>query len=114
MLYGIVISTGVLMYTAWKLSVIGTLTSPLIMISIVVASPLAFFTGSSLATLARSSALAKAYAILREGEWSKPVNATVTAGGRTYTIAPLFKAAKLNPVGDFRLYRGTTRPLETP
>jgi len=58
--------------------------------------------------------LAKAYAILREGEWSKPINATVTAGGRTYTIAPLFKAVKLNPVGDFRLYRGTTRPLETP
>ncbi len=64
--------------------------------------------------IAPTKDLRKAYAVLREGEWSKPVNTTVTYRGSTYTIAPLFKALRLNPVSDFRLYRGTTRPLEAP
>jgi len=55
--------------------------------------------------------LEKAYAILSEGEWSKPINTTITCENVEYTIAPLFKAVKLNPE-DFRLYRGTTRPFE--
>ncbi|MEM4977384.1 MAG: alkaline phosphatase family protein, partial [Desulfurococcaceae archaeon] len=58
--------------------------------------------------------LTKAFAVLSEGEWSKPINTTVTAGGRVYTVAPLFKAIRFNPVADFRLYRGITRPLEAP
>lgn len=56
--------------------------------------------------------LAKAYTILNEGEWSEPINTTVIYANKTYTIAPLLKALKLNPIEDFRLYRGTTRPLE--
>jgi len=58
--------------------------------------------------------LSKAYTILGEGEWSKPINTTVTYKGVNYTIAPLLKALRLNPLGDFRLYRGTTRPFEAP
>lgn len=58
--------------------------------------------------------LSKAYTILSEGEWSKPINTTVVSGGKVYTIAPLFKALRLNPLSDFRLYRGLTRPFEAP
>lgn len=58
--------------------------------------------------------LSKAYTILSEGEWSKPINTTIIYANKTYTIAPLFKALKLNPIEDFRLYRGLTRPLEAP
>ncbi|MEM0001474.1 MAG: alkaline phosphatase family protein [Desulfurococcaceae archaeon] len=58
--------------------------------------------------------LSKAYAILSEGEWSKPINTTIVYANKTYTIAPLFKALRLNPIDDFRLYRGLTRPLEAP
>ena len=57
--------------------------------------------------------LSRAYAILSEGEWSRPINTTVSCRGRVYTVAPLFKAIKLDPE-DFRLYRGLTRPFETP
>ncbi|MCC6025051.1 MAG: alkaline phosphatase family protein [Desulfurococcaceae archaeon] len=57
--------------------------------------------------------LSRAYAILSEGEWSRPINTTVSCKGKVYTVAPLFKAIKLDPE-DFRLYRGLTRPFETP
>ena len=56
--------------------------------------------------------LLKAYAILSEGEWSNPINTTIVYANKVYTISPLFKAIKLNPVSDFRLYRGLTRPFE--
>jgi predicted AlkP superfamily phosphohydrolase/phosphomutase len=58
--------------------------------------------------------LSKAYAVLSEGEWSKPINTTIICDNKTYTIAPLFKAIKFNPIEDFRLYRGLTRPFEAP
>ena len=58
--------------------------------------------------------LIKAYTVLSEGEWSKPINTTIVYANKTYTITPLLKAIKLNPVSDFRLYRGLTRPFEAP
>ncbi|MCX8195838.1 MAG: alkaline phosphatase family protein [Acidilobaceae archaeon] len=57
--------------------------------------------------------LRRALAILREGEWSKPLNATIVRGGSTFTVAPMFKLIKID-VSDFRLYRGIARPLEAP
>lgn len=55
-----------------------------------------------------------ARAVLSEGEWSKPINATITYKGKRYTVAPLFKALKIHDLRDFRLYRTIMRPLEKP
>lgn len=57
--------------------------------------------------------LNKAAAILREGEWSKPINTTITYGGSKYVVAPLFKALNLS-LTNFRLYRSLMRPLQGP
>jgi len=57
--------------------------------------------------------VSKALASLSEGSWSKPINTTITYRGSEYVVAPLFKAIKLDPK-DFRLYRGITRPFNTP
>ncbi|MCD6301306.1 MAG: alkaline phosphatase family protein [Staphylothermus sp.] len=56
--------------------------------------------------------LGKAVAILSEGEWSKPVNTTITYYGNTYVVAPLFKAINLS-LTNFRLYRSLMRPFNT-
>jgi len=57
--------------------------------------------------------LSRALASLSEGSWSSPINTTISYRGSEYVVAPLFKAIKLDP-GDFRLYRGITRPFNTP
>ena len=54
--------------------------------------------------------LSKAVAILSEGEWSKPINTTITYRGNTYIVAPLFKAINLS-LTNFRLYRSLMRPF---
>ncbi|MEM0366822.1 MAG: alkaline phosphatase family protein [Acidilobaceae archaeon] len=56
--------------------------------------------------------IAKALAVLGEGEWSKPLNTTIVFRGTTYIVAPMFKLIKLD-VDDFRLYRGIMRPYNT-
>ena len=53
--------------------------------------------------------LSKALTILSEGEWSQPLNTTITYNGETYIVAPLFKAIDLS-LTNFRLYRSLTRP----
>ena len=53
--------------------------------------------------------LSKALTILSEGEWSQPLNTTITYNGETYIIAPLFKAIDLS-LTNFKLYRSLTRP----
>ncbi|MEN2999134.1 MAG: alkaline phosphatase family protein, partial [Acidilobaceae archaeon] len=53
----------------------------------------------------------KALAVLREGQWSRPLNTTIVRGGSTLTIAPMFKLVKID-VNDFRLYKGIARPFE--
>jgi len=52
--------------------------------------------------------------VLSEGEWSRPINATVTYKGKEYSVAPLFKAIEISDLKDFRLYRTIMRPLEKP
>lgn len=54
--------------------------------------------------------LDKATTILREGEWSDPINATITYKGETYIVAPRFKAINLS-VANFKLYRSLMRPF---
>ncbi len=54
--------------------------------------------------------LSKAVAVLSEGEWSKPINTTITYKGETYIVAPLFKAINLS-LTNFRLYRSLMRPF---
>lgn len=54
--------------------------------------------------------LSKAVAVLSEGEWSKPINTTITYNGNTYIVAPLFKAINLS-LSNFRLYRSLMRPF---
>ncbi len=54
--------------------------------------------------------LSKAVAILKEGEWSDPINTTITYNGKTYIVAPLFKAINLS-LTNFRLYRSLMRPF---
>lgn len=54
--------------------------------------------------------LSKAVAILSEGEWSKPINTTITYKGEKYIVAPLFKAINLS-LTNFRLYRSLMRPF---
>ncbi len=54
--------------------------------------------------------LSKALTILSEGEWSKPLNTTITYNGNTYVVAPLFKAINLS-LNNFRLYRSLMRPF---
>ncbi|MET1160876.1 MAG: alkaline phosphatase family protein [Thermoprotei archaeon] len=54
--------------------------------------------------------LNKAVAILREGEWSEPINTTITYKGQTYVVAPRFKALNLSIV-NFKLYRSLMRPF---
>jgi len=55
----------------------------------------------------------KALAVLSEGQWSPPLNTTITYQNVTYVIAPRFKAIKID-VDDFRLYRSLMRPLNSP
>lgn len=52
----------------------------------------------------------KAIAVLAEGEWSAPLNTTITYNNVTYVVAPLFKLIKADE-NDFRLYRALMRPL---
>ncbi|MEM1611326.1 MAG: alkaline phosphatase family protein [Sulfolobales archaeon] len=60
-----------------------------------------------------SKDVSKALAVLSEGSWSPPINTTIIYRGSEYIVAPMFKAIKLDP-SDFRLYRGITRPFNTP
>ena len=62
-----------------------------------------------LAIVPKEKDLGKALTILSEGEWSKPLNTTITYNGETYIVAPLFKAIDLS-LTNFRLYRSLMRP----
>ncbi len=53
---------------------------------------------------------AKAVAVLAEGQWSKPVNTTITYNNKTYVVAPLFKLINASEK-NFRLYRSLMRPF---
>lgn len=54
--------------------------------------------------------LGKALTDLREDEWSKPLNTTITYKGAKYIVAPRFKAINLS-LTNFRLYRSLMRPF---
>jgi predicted AlkP superfamily phosphohydrolase/phosphomutase len=69
-------------------------------------------TPDRVAIVPRSKDLSNALAVLREGEWSKPLNTTLVYKGNTYVIAPLFKALNLS-LTNFRVYRSLTRPFES-
>jgi len=61
------------------------------------------------AIVPREKDASKAAAILSEGEWSAPINTTITFKGSTYVVAPRFKALNLTEE-NFRLYRSIMRP----
>ncbi|MCE4613603.1 MAG: alkaline phosphatase family protein [Desulfurococcales archaeon] len=61
------------------------------------------------AIVPRDKDASKAAAILSEGEWSRPINTTITYKGSTYVVAPRFKALNLTEE-NFRLYRSLMRP----
>jgi predicted AlkP superfamily phosphohydrolase/phosphomutase len=63
------------------------------------------------AIVPREKNLSNALAVLKEGEWSKPLNTTLTYKGSTYVIAPLFKVLNLS-LANFKVYRSLTRPFE--
>lgn len=63
-----------------------------------------------LAIVPHEKDLSKAVTILSEGEWSEPINTTITYNGNTYIVAPLFKAINLS-LTNFRLYRSLMRPF---
>ncbi|MCX8165904.1 MAG: alkaline phosphatase family protein [Acidilobaceae archaeon] len=63
------------------------------------------------AIVAGAKDASRALTVLREGQWSRPLNTTIVRGGSTFTIAPMFKLIKID-VSDFRLYRGIARPME--
>ncbi|ADV64764.1 alkaline phosphatase family protein [Desulfurococcus mucosus] len=64
------------------------------------------------AVVPRVKDLGAALTVLREGEWSKPLNTTLTYKGVSYVVAPLFKAVNLS-LDNLRVYRSLTRPFES-
>ena len=54
----------------------------------------------------------KAVAVLAEGEWSQPINTTITYKNVTYVVAPMFKLLNASEE-NFKLYRSQMRPLNT-
>jgi len=69
------------------------------------------FNPDIVAIVPREKNLSNALAVLKEGEWSKPLNTTLTYQKTTYIIAPLFKALNLS-LSNFKVYRSLTRPFE--
>jgi predicted AlkP superfamily phosphohydrolase/phosphomutase len=69
------------------------------------------FNPDIVAIVPREKNLSNALAVLKEGEWSKPLNTTLTYQKTTFIIAPLFKALNLS-LSNFKVYRSLTRPFE--
>ncbi|MEZ0393779.1 MAG: alkaline phosphatase family protein [Desulfurococcaceae archaeon] len=64
------------------------------------------------AIVPRAKDLGKALAVLREGQWSPPLNTTLAYRNKTYVVAPLFKALNLS-LDNLRIYRSLARPLNS-
>lgn len=64
-----------------------------------------------IAIVPKTKDLSRAVAIMKEGEWSKPINITISYRGREYIVAPLFKFIE-GSIDNLRIYRTIARPFE--